>query len=259
VADLVTEYKFSDIVAQSLEPCCHMIEHLFEITDAQHMIVPMINTRDALIDDLLRDIAGEDDPFIPEIISAAESMGERYCYDAVHARKVADLALHLFDDLSQLHGLPQRCRVLLEVAALLHDVGYFISSKAHHKHSYYLVLNTELPGISSYEQRLIATAVRYHRRSLPKTSHLEYTSLAPDARVTVSKLAAFLRLADALDRAHVSKIRSLRVTFGEDRILLNAVGPEDLTLESWAVEHKADMFREVLGVDVVLSGAGITR
>jgi len=258
VAELVAQYRLPDVIAQSIEPCCHMLEHLFEVTGAKHMIVPMVNTRDALIADLMRDLAGRPDPFIPEIISAAESMGERYRYDAAHARKVADLALLLFAETQPLHQLPPRCRVLLEVAALVHDVGYFISSRSHHKHSYYLVRNTELPGVSSLEQQLLATTVRYHRRSLPKTAHLEYTSLAPEDRVLVSKMAALVRLADALDRAHVSKVRGLTVAISDERVLLHATGPEDLTLEGWAVQRKADMFREMFGVDVVLAGAGVS-
>lgn len=259
IAELVAKYELTDTVARGLEPCCHMLEHLFEVTGCDNLVVPMINTRDALLEDLMRQISGRPDPFIPEIISAAESLGERYSYDAVHARNVADLSLSLFDQTGDMHGLPPRCRLLLEVAGLIHDIGLFVSSRAHHKHSYYLVKNSELPGISSDEQELLATIVRYHRRALPKVAHAEYMSLDSEKRVMVSKMAALLRVADALDRSHQGKIRRVKVHAEGDRLLVSVAGPDDVALEQWALARKADMFREVFGCSVVLVGTGDGR
>ncbi len=254
VGDLVAEYQFPDTVARSLEPCCHMLEHLFHITDADHMVVPMVNTRDALIEDVLRRISGGEDPFAPEIISQAESVGERYNYDAVHAHCVADQAVALFDQLHDMHSLPSRCRLLLEVAALIHDIGLFVSSRAHHKHSYYLVRNIELAGISSSEQEMLATVVRYHRKALPKEAHIEYSALTTEVRILVIKMAAILRVADALDRAHQGKVRQLQASIEDDKVVLRVKGPDDVALERWAMDRKADMFRDVFGYDVALVG-----
>ena len=254
VAELATRYDLQDVVAQSLEPCCHMVECLFQTTDTDRMVIPMVNTRDALVADLLREIVGKPDPFIPEIISSAECLGERYSYDAEHARSVADLAIRLYDELADLHRLPERCRLLLEVTALIHEIGLFVSNRMHHKHSYYLIRNSELPGISNEEQVLMATVARYHRRAMPRTSHYEYMSQPQDRRVMISKMAALLRVADALDRAHQAKVRDLRVETRDDRVLVYVKGPYDLTLEQLGMTRKADMFREVFGAEVVLVG-----
>ena len=255
-AELVKVYGLPDTVAKSMEPCCHMLEHLFEITQAPRLEIPMINTRDALAEDMVRRIKGDPDPFIPHILSSARALGERYRYDADHARNVSRHVTALFDELKELHALPDRWRLLLAVAAEIHDIGLFISGRGHHKHSYYLVRNSMIPGISAAEQELLGVLVRYHRKAMPKASHLEYTSLMPDRRVEVSKAAAILRVADALDRSHRGKIRSLHAKVEPKRVTLRVSAPGDLTFERWGLSRKGDLFEEVFGHRVILAPAG---
>jgi len=253
--EFVNRYGLTDIDAAGVLPCCHMLEQLFAISEASRIIVPMINTRDALAEDLLREMAGKPDSFIPQIMSSAEHLGRRYGYDRQHARKVADLALILFDKLGELHGLSERNRVLLEVVGLLHDIGMFISNRQHHKHSSYLLRNSELPGISKKEQNLISLIARYHRRATPYSSHVEFTSQPPEDRVTVSKMAAILRVADALDRAHQNKIKNLRVSFDREKVVLTAMCNSNLILARWGLRMKSNMFEQVFGRRVVLQSA----
>ncbi len=252
VEELVADYHFNDMDAAGIEPCCHMVDQLFAITGAKRMVVPMVNTRDALTEDLLREISGQPDPFIPQIINAAGTLATRYSCDETHWRTVSRLAVQLFDVLDSIHGLNQRDRVLLEIAGVLHEVGLFISNRQHHKHSFYLLKNSELPGVTSDEQYLISVIARYHRRATPKTSHTEYMTLSPEDRVRVSKMAAILRVADALDRAHQGKIRDIRALIEDERVIINALGPQDLTLERWGLNRKADMFQQVFGRKIVL-------
>jgi exopolyphosphatase/guanosine-5'-triphosphate,3'-diphosphate pyrophosphatase len=253
VLQLAGRYRLTDAVANSLEPCCNLLEHFFDITAADRLLVPMVSTRDALLRDLVRRHRGQPDPFPAEIVSAACHCGEKYSYDAAHARTVADLALQLFDGARDLHGLGERDRLLLELAGILHDIGFFVSSRQHHKHSYYLVRNTELPGISPAERELLALIARYHRRASPRPSHLEYLALPPERQVRVSKLAALLRVADALDRSHTQKVRRVLVELDEDRLLLRAPDAHDLTFEELGLGTKADLFTELFGIKVVLA------
>ena len=252
VDELVSTYHFNDLDAAGIEPCCHMIDQLFAITGAKRMVVPMVNTRDALTEDLMREISGQPDPFIPQMIHAAGNLANRYNCDETHWRTVSRLAVNLFDLINDIHGLKPRDRVLLEIVGVLHEVGLFISNRQHHKHSFYLLKNSELPGITSEEQYLISVVSRYHRRATPKTSHTEYMTLAPDDRVRVSKLAAILRVADALDRAHQGKIRDMQAVIEDERVILRVLGPQDLTLERWGLSRKADMFQQVFGRKIVL-------
>ncbi len=254
-SQLAARHQLPDYVAESLEPCCNMLGHFFEITAADRLIVPMISTRDALLHDLWRERTGQPDRFLPEIFSAAVHLGEKFGFDGAHARAVAGLAGQLFDALTDLHHMTPRDRLLLELSGLLHDVGFFISSRQHHKHSYYLIRNSELPGVSPREQELIALISRYHRRATPRASHLEYMAQPPAGRVLVTKLAALLRLADALDRSHRQRIRTIRVDQQEDRLVLTASAPGDLTLERLGLDRKADLLKDVYGLKAVLEEA----
>ena len=162
-------------------------------------------------------------------------MAEKYHVDLAHAQTVADVALRLFDELRPDHGLGPRHRLLLHVAGLLHEVGGFVSNRSHHKHSYYLIANSEIFGLNRDEIVLAAHVARYHRRSGPKPSHPEYMALPREARVTVNKLAAMLRVADALARGHVRSAAELRFERQGDDLIVCVPGVADLLLEERAI------------------------
>ncbi|MCX7047403.1 MAG: HD domain-containing protein, partial [Candidatus Sumerlaeota bacterium] len=169
-----------------------------------------------------------------------------------HARRVADLACDLFDQLKAEHGLGPSERRLLRVAGLLHDIGVFISNRSHHKHSEYIIQASDIFGLRANDKNLAATIARYHRRSGPKPTHPGFTSLTRQERATVSKLAAILRVADALDRSHSGKIRSPRIELRPNEAILRLDTSEDLTLERLAMRSKGEMFEEVYGRKIIL-------
>src|SRR5262249_57344580 len=119
-----------------------------------------------------------------------------------HARKVAELACALFESLYSLHRLAPGFGKLLEAAAYLHDVGHYISDTGHHKHSYYVVANSDLPGFTQRERLIVANLCRYHRKSSPKPAHENYKLLDEGEKHAVTLLMPLLRLADSLDRSH---------------------------------------------------------
>jgi exopolyphosphatase/guanosine-5'-triphosphate,3'-diphosphate pyrophosphatase len=249
-AELSRKYQIADSVAMGLEPCCNLVDHLFQNSNAEKLIIPFINTRDIILKDFLRVAAGEPDHFVEEIAFAARHIGEQYKYDARHAESVREISLQLFEKLQNLHNLPGQTRFLLEVAALLHDVGRFINDRQHHKHSYYIVKNSSLPGVTAAQQNLIAVLCRYHRRACPSASHTEYMSLPTDERVQVSKLAAILRLADALERAHHDRIKIRRTSLDEETLRLYIDPVQDLTLERLTIKRKSDLFTDTFGVNI---------
>lgn len=181
--------------------------------------------------------------------------GRRFGFDEAHARQVARLALELHDRLAPLHRLPPVMRRILEAAALLHDVGHAVSVHAHHKHTYYLVANADLPGFSDHERELVALVARYHRRSAPSRGRPDLKALPPREVVAVRKLSAILRVADALDRSHHQPVRRL-ATSSRDRtvrLAISAQGPLDLEL--WDAEREAAFFRRVFGRRLVMARA----
>jgi len=180
-------------------------------------------------------------------MEAALSLGRRYLFDEGHGVQVARLAASLFDQLRPLHGMGDGERRLLVAAGLLHDVGQLISFKRHHKHSLRLLAHAELPGFSPREMLLIANLARYHRKRHPHPDHPEYAALPPVDRDRVRRLAAILRLADAMDREHMQRVRLVRVRPQGDELALMIEGEGDLLLEKWALKKKSGLFSEVYG------------
>ncbi|MEI8196327.1 MAG: Ppx/GppA phosphatase family protein [Phycisphaerae bacterium] len=172
-------------------------------------------------------------------------LGRRCNYNEPHALQVAKLATCLFDELEDLHGLDAAARELLELSAMVHDIGWHIGHSSHHKHSYYLIKNGDLEGFSPVEVELIANIARYHRRSMPKKSHGPYMSLRPLERELVSKLAALLRIADALDRGHYANVQDLRVVQVNGIVSIRLKTTADPELEIWAAKHKTELFERV--------------
>jgi exopolyphosphatase/guanosine-5'-triphosphate,3'-diphosphate pyrophosphatase len=241
--------------AETLVPALLAYQALLHETRAAQIVVSDVTMRDGLLLDLAPAGGYEDTAMESGLFQSARSIGEKYHYDAEHAEHVTDLALQLFDAMQREHRLSSRHRVLLGVAGLLHDVGTYVNTRAHHKHSYYLVSNSEIFGLRKAELGIVAHVARYHRKSCPKPSHIDYMSLPREQRMVVSKLAAILRVADALDRGHAQHMRRLRFELTGDELVVNVPGAADLTLERRAVAAKADLFEEIYGRNVRLEEA----
>ena len=176
--------------------------------------------------------------------------GGLYVEDWPHARQVERLSVQLFEATQPLHQLDANSLRLLERAAFLHNTGMLIETRRHHKHSFRLIKETELPDFTDAERHEIACIARYHRRALPSTSHEEYAMLGRDARKRVSALAALLRIADALDYSHDGRVMHLAAkpelcndsiwTIGLDIRPLS-----DLDVEIEKAYEKADLFEKV--------------
>lgn len=162
----------------------------------------------------------------------------------VHSLHVASLALRLFDQTRRLHKLGDTERDWLEYAAILHDIGYLISERQHHKHAYYLITHSGLGGLSGDEILMVANIARYHRRAIPHSKHEEFDALSSRSQRIVRALSALLRIADGLDRTHFSVVRTLDVKIGTTiKIIAHVTG--DAQLEVWAARGRADLFERV--------------
>lgn len=164
-----------------------------------------------------------------------------------HVLHVAELALGLFDGLAPLHGLGADERLILEAAACLHDIGWSVAHEGerHHKVSARLIRERAWTGFDAREVALVAQVARYHRKALPSPEHVDFNALAPADRQRVETLAAYLRVADALDRGHRQRVRLQRVETTDDRIRLFADTPETAGLEVAAARKKGDLARKI--------------
>ena len=173
-------------------------------------------------------------------------LAERCAWEADHSRQVAAIALTLFDYTKRIHNLGDKEREWLEYAGLLHDIGNHISYEKHHRHSYYLIKHGDLRGFDPDEIHVIALLTRYHRRATPKSGHIGFDDLSKELRRSVTILAAFLRLAETLDRSRHGVIRGIeaRERLGVITINVQAVG--DAELEVWAAHKQASALEEAL-------------
>lgn len=179
--------------------------------------------------------------------------------DVAHSAHVAGLALQLYDATAPLHRLPDHCRDYLEAAATLANVGLVISHSKHHLHSYYVIRNSELAGLTDHEIEMIALVARYHRKSGPKASHHEFQALDADSQEVVRTLAGILRLAIGLDRSHDGRVTSLRATRRGKRLLIEAIHrPDvDVSLEVYTAHERSALLEQVLALRVdVLAATG---
>ncbi len=208
-----------------------------------------VSTRQAVLQDLLRDMLNEEDPFAEDMLSVALAIGEKYKYEDDHSSHVAALSMQIFEHTKHIHKLDNRFGLLLHIAAILHDIGRFVDQRKHHKHSYYLISNSQLPGLTDEEMAIVALTARYHRKAEPKPSHLEYMQLSSRAKVVICKLAAILRVADALDRSHQGKFVNGKIKINQDRLIFEPKDKFfDFSLESIFLKKKQGMFRDIFGL-----------
>lgn len=174
-------------------------------------------------------------------------------FNEAHAFQVARLSLSLFDALAEPFQLDRRQRQLLEAAALLHDVGYFINYARHHKHSYHLIRHASLFGFSPREQEIIANIARYHRRALPKKSHDNLQGLSSEDRRTVARLGGILRLADGLDRRRSGNVDHLSCHLDDEKLRIRLSGSQDLSVELYGGSSKSDLLESAFARKLLLN------
>jgi exopolyphosphatase/guanosine-5'-triphosphate,3'-diphosphate pyrophosphatase len=168
----------------------------------------------------------------------------------MHSRHVAKICNELFDELKDDLSLTEADRELLTYAAYMHDIGYHISHRKHHKHALYLIRNADLKGFTEDEIEVMANVARYHRRSTPKSRHKHFDKLPKDQKKRVKKLSAIMRIADGLDRSHYQNVRSMNIIKTPEQIRIEIFTEEDPQLEIWGAMRKNLLLEEVTGKSV---------
>jgi exopolyphosphatase/guanosine-5'-triphosphate,3'-diphosphate pyrophosphatase len=249
--DLVSRFGISYWDAETLWPALIAYIHLARELQLERLHVAPTNLRDGLLSDIAQQDSWTQE-FRNQIVRSAINLGRKMAFDETHARHVANLCRKLFADLQEEHQLDQRMELILYLAALLHEIGLFISPRSHHKHAMYIVRNSELFGLSDRDLLIVSLVVRYHRRSSPRPEHEGYNVLDRKHRVYVSKLAAILRLAIALDESRSQRISNIRCNRDQNRWLITAFGIDDVSLEQLTVRQSSALFEEVFGMSVFL-------
>jgi exopolyphosphatase/guanosine-5'-triphosphate,3'-diphosphate pyrophosphatase len=249
----VQELRLRPDRADVIVPAAIIIQKILKQAGVDEILIPHVGLKDGILTDLVQELYGDKRHLHREqVMASALQLGRKYAFDEQHGVTVSRLAVQLFDETKPLHNLPLEYRLLLEVAALLHDIGNFVNASDHHKHSQYLLTATPVIGLDQTQMAIVANVARYHRKSMPKPQHDPYRVLSSKDRVTVSKLASLLRLADAMDNEHASRVIRFSVDYKKPRVVLKMEGEGDLLLEKWALLKKAPMFEEVFSVTLAV-------
>lgn len=237
--------------AALLMPAGALLRHLCAFTGVKTMLVPQLTLRDGLLADLLPGAHGPHHFDTDQLIAEAQQLARRYGSDAAYAENTASLAVQIFEQTAELHGLSDRHRTLLHFSALVHDIGSYINVRNRHKHTMYIIQAADIPGLTRTEKEMVAHIARYHRRSAPQPHHSGFQALPRRSRVVVSYLAAILRLAYGLDVERSQRIRKVRCEVAEGRLLIH-VDRRQVALERWSIGGKAQMFEDVFGLTVAV-------
>jgi len=231
-----------------------LLEQLFAELDVDELVVSDFALREGVILDAIHKREGPSRDHLHDLRRrSVVHLAHRLDPEPEHAEHTTALALQLFDATADRHHLPDEARELLEAAGLLHNVGLSISHDAHHKHSYYVIRNSEwLAGFTQHEVELVAQVARYHRKSAPKAKHAEHAALDEGDQRLVRTLAGLLRVAIGLDRTHAGVVRSVHCEEAGDelRILLDVTPGADPSLERYVADERKGLLEATLDATV---------
>lgn len=251
---IIQTYDIPESVAELALPTVLLYEQLLHLLPAQEIVV----TDDSFIDGMqLLHIGKRTNKEIcktweQEIISLFHYIGQRYLYDRKHVMQVERLALTIFDKFAYTYGMGAHERLLLRGVCILHDIGKYICMRSHSLYTYQLIMSTDILGFSDADKSIIALAAYYHANRLFDQQKNKAPVVPKDKIAVVAKLAAIVRLADALDRSYLQKIKQCSIVFKDNILKIQAVSEEDLALEMWSFEDKSAFFEEVYGVKPML-------
>lgn len=238
--------------ADVLLPACMVVHLIAREARVKEILIPGVGLKDGVLWDMLPLALGPRLPRREQVMNAAMRLGQKYAFDAEHAAHVARLSVRIFDQTLSLHGLDENDRLLLETAALLHDIGHFINTIEHDRHGCYILKHSPLMGLEPNQQEVVANIVRFHRKTSPSIQDESFRALPPKERMTVLKLCAILRLADALEVSHAARLRDVTLEKNGNTWQVLLRGEGELMLEKWSFEKRKGLFQEVFGVSLEL-------
>jgi exopolyphosphatase/guanosine-5'-triphosphate,3'-diphosphate pyrophosphatase len=249
VEERIRKFKLKSDRADVILPASIVLQMIAHEAKIKEVLIPNVGLKDGVLWDMAYHLQ-ESTLISPreQVWTSALSLGEKYQFDAEHAKLVAHHAGSLFDQTRALHNLDDENILLLEIGALLHDIGHFINTVNHNKHGYYILKSSPLIGLSEEQQNIVAHIMLYHRKSTPSVEDESFRSLTPKDRLVVVKLSALMRLADALDVSHTGRVQEVRLDQHKNTCRLKLHGEGDLMLERWTLEKRQKLFQDVFGV-----------
>lgn len=248
------EYQIPHDEADLMLPSIILFRTFMHLTKAEVMYVPVVSLADGMIIDMIEKkyTSKRKKVILKDILNSVFYVAKKYQTDLIHANAVKIFALLLFDKLAGVNMLGEKERFYIEVASLLHDVGYFISSNRHDIHSYSIILNEDFIGFSQQDVVLIANICRYHGDDIPMQSDENYRMLSFKEKIIVSKLSAILKIAETLDITHTQKINKVTISLDKLNVYFKIKSGKEIQLEKWAFKKNSAFFQDVMGLEPIL-------
>jgi exopolyphosphatase/guanosine-5'-triphosphate,3'-diphosphate pyrophosphatase len=237
---------------------------LAQYLNLRTFLVPGVGVREGILLDLMAaqysgSAESDDERRAAERQRAgAEWFARRFNYDVAHGEQVRQLAVSIFDQLRPLHDMGRELRLVLELGAILHDVGHIVSNKSHHRHGEYLVRNGEIPGLRGWRRDMVADLVRYHNcKSEPQTDHKYYASLDSQRRQQERMLTAILRIAERLESEHRRMVRGITVDVVRGQAIFRVQMQNGARLDAMGLTRKAALFEREFHLQPVFKRAQV--
>lgn len=252
---IADKYGISDASAQVLYPVLVIYMQLLQLTHADSVISPKVELWDALLRQMLipKSKKEYEDHVVTNAICCAQWIADRYRCNRSHSDAVRKFSCRIFDKTKKIHGMDYKCRLILELASILHDAGYYINSKEHLDSTFDLVKNIDLYGLTDREVLIVAFLSSYDEYQVPSNDDPEFSMLDKQTRLIISKLVAIFRLSNALDKSQTQKLKDISIKLEKDRLVITGSSDDNLTLEKWAFDLCAPFFQEVFGIHPVLA------
>lgn len=234
-------------------PTMMLCKKVIDFTNAEMVWIPDINICDGVIADLAdqKKLIHLEHDFSSDIIMAAVNISKRYMGSKSHGLLMQNNATKIFDSMKQYHGMGKRERLLLQISAVLHDCGKYISMSAPGNCAYDIIMSTEIIGLSHTEREMVANIVRYNTVAFPPYDRFD-GKMSETQYMTVMKLTAILRIVNAMDRSHKQKFKNIKTSVKNQLLTITTESIEDISLERVLFKEKADFFEEVFGIRPVL-------
>jgi exopolyphosphatase/guanosine-5'-triphosphate,3'-diphosphate pyrophosphatase len=242
-------YGIDEDTAELLYSALAIYIRLIEFTTCDVIISPKVELWDALMRQML--VPKSSDEYFEHVranaISCAQEIAKTFNCNQKHSDNIRKFACRIFDKMKGAHGLDRRKRLLLEIAAILHDSGHYVTAKQHLLSTYDLIKDIDIYGMTDEEMLITAYVARYNEYDVPNYESVEFIRLSDKNRLAISKLVAIFRLANALDKSQKQKLSDIKVRLENDKLFITAESNGNLYLEKWAFEQCAPFFKEVFG------------
>lgn len=253
--EIAGRYDLPEEKAPLLRIASAIVRQVAVLTDAKLIWAPGVTLCDGIAYEYAEKhkLISQPHDFEQDIITCARGISKRYMGSKRRAETLEKIALTIFDSMKKIHGMGPRERLLLRIATLLHDCGKYISMLSLAECSYAIIMATEIIGLSHREREIIANVVKFNHMEFDYGMEAEQGgAMDREEYLTIAKLAAILRLSNALDRSHKQRCRDIRAVVKDGQLVLTVSAVEDITLEKGLFEHRADFFEEVYNVRPVI-------